>query len=144
MEQTGNLNKVTLDQNNAVYSGVQVQQEGNGNNASVKQKDSYFTREQTIIQKGNYNVASADEQGNDNASKIVQTGNLNKATVVQRLDYSQSLINQTGNNNIASVTQNGGNNYDKPNIASIIQTGNGFAATITQSGSGNHAGVVQH
>jgi len=94
--------------------------------------------EALIIQSGNSDLATIDQQGATvgagNYSEINQDGSSNQASVVQDGSSNRARIDQTGASNFADVTQTGtGNSID------ITQDGN---ANLTTSQIGDYNSIV--
>ncbi len=116
--QTGNWNKSEISQ-----YGTGGAKSGQGNEAYITQighdnwaGEGLFNNSMWgIYQKGNYNVATVNQNDNVNKSQVFQSGDLNTSTVTQNGgtglfgDYgmyiNQSTVTQTGNNNNCNVTQ---------------------------------------
>ncbi|MFB9241216.1 hypothetical protein IV454_30585 [Massilia antarctica] len=113
------------------------------NDAWVRQSGTTFTVDQSIVQRGERNVARADESGQVNGSTIVQTGNENLASATSTLNGSVSEIIQTGSDNRASAMQIGALFWTTGNFSRIRQTGNALRAKVLQNGSGNFSIIDQ-
>ena len=93
--------------------------------------------EALIIQSGNANIATIDQQSatlrGGNYSEINQYGASNQSSVVQTGDSNRVRIDQTGSSNLAYATQSGsGNSTD------LAQTGDANLFQASQIGDNNN------
>lgn len=127
---------------NAYTSGAYVTQVGEGNTATITQRQGSTSSVASATQTGDRNFAVIDQNATSAYADVTQTGDANQAFVSQKGIGSNTLyLDQTGQGNFASVNQMSGSSG---HTASLQQTGSRNTMNVNQLGDGNSASLEQN